>query len=180
MKSQHNDLIKTNSFNWIDDHVDERDTRRLFDEELIRYQRAKAEGRKTVLFICTANVVRSQMAEALVNRFLKDTWTAFSAGFLPMEVHPMVKKVLAEIGINVSSQRSKHLDAFQGLTFDKVITLCSDADQVCAYYPGLAEWEHLPFQDPALSHDSIFGVKGRFRKLREEMKEILIPRLKDQ
>ncbi len=149
------------------------------DPELIRYQKARAEGRKTVLFICTANVVRSQIAEALANHFLKDRWAAFSAGFLPLEVHPMVKKVLYEIGIDVSSQKSKHLDTFKEVKFDKVITLCSDADKVCAYYPGLTEWEHIPFQDPALSHPSIFGERGRFRKLRDEMKEILIQRLKD-
>ncbi|MGC1403719.1 MAG: arsenate reductase ArsC [Thermodesulfobacteriota bacterium] len=150
------------------------------DLELIRYQKARAEGRKTVLFICTANVVRSQMAEALVNHFLKDEWAAFSAGFLPLEVHPMVKKVLHEIGIDVSLKKSKHLDTFKDVKFDKVITLCSDADEVCAYYPGLTEWEHIPFQDPALSHPPIFGGSGRFRKLRDEMKEILIQRLKDR
>ena len=157
----------------------EKDTTRLFNDELIRYQKAKAEGRKTVLFICTGNAVRSQMAEALVNHFLKDKWTAFSAGFLPMEVHPMVKKVLSEIGIDVSSQRSKHLDTFQGLTFDKVTTLCSDADQVCAYYPGRAEWEHMPFQDPLLTYKMTFGGKGLFRSLREKMQETIIPFLEE-
>lgn len=157
----------------------EKDTKRLFNNELIRYQEAKTEGRKTVLFICTGNAVRSQMAEALVNHFLKDKWTAFSAGFLPMEVHPMVKKVLSEIGIDVSSQRSKHLDAFQGLTFDKVITLCSDADQVCAYYPGLAEWVHMPFQDPLLVHKISFGGKSLFRSLREKMEKQIVPYLKE-
>lgn len=155
----------------------EKDTKRLFNDELIRYQKAKTEGRKTVLFICTGNAVRSQMAEGLVNHFLKDKWTAFSAGFLPMEVHPMVKKVLSEIGIDVSSQRSKHLDAFQGLTFDKVITLCSDADQVCAYYPGLAEWVHIPFQDPLLAYKMSFGGRGLFRRLREKMQKQIVPYL---
>jgi arsenate reductase (thioredoxin) len=152
----------------------------ITDPELIRYQQAKAEGRKTVLFICTANAVRSQMAEALVNHFLKDKWEAFSAGFLPLAVHPMVKKVLSEIGIFVSSQKSKHLDAFKGIKFDKVITLCSDADAVCAYYPGLTEWEHIPFQDPALSHHSLFSGTSHFRKLRDEMKEVLIRLLEDR
>ena len=158
--------------------MDKRDPR-LFDEEFIRYQKAKAEGRKTVLFICTGNAVRSQTAEALVNHFLKDRWEAFSAGFLPMEVHPMVKKVLSEIGIDVSSQRSKHLDTFKGLTFDKVITLCSDADQVCAYYPGLAEWVHMPFQDPLLTYKMTFGGKSLFRSLREKMQKTIIPYLEE-
>ena len=158
--------------------MDEKDIG-LFNEELSRYQKAKAEGRKTVLFICTANVVRSQMAEALVNHFLKDKWAAFSAGFLPLEIHPMVKKVLQEIGIDPSSQKSKHLDTFKGLKFDQVITLCSDADQVCAYYPGLTEWSHVPFQDPLLTYRISFGGKGLFRELREKMKRTLIPYLEE-
>ena len=75
-------------------------------------------------------LVRSQMAEAVVNHFLKAKRVAFSAGFLPLEVHPMVKKVLQEIGIDVSSQKSKHLDTFKDVKFDQVISLCSDADGV--------------------------------------------------
>jgi arsenate reductase len=133
-----------------------------------------------VLFICTGNAVRSQMAEALVNHFLKDRWEAFSAGFLPLEVHPKVKKVLNEIGIDVSSQKSKHLDTFKDLKFDKVITLCSDADAVCAYYPGMPEWSHIPFEDPNLSPTMSFGGSGAFRDLRKKLEKTIIPYLKDQ
>jgi arsenate reductase len=117
------------------------------------------------------------MAEALVNHFLKDQWVAFSAGFLPLALHPMVKKVMEEIGVELSSQKSKHIDLFKDYRFDKVITLCSEADEVCTYYPGLALKEHLPFQDPALSYSSPFGGKGPFRKLRDQMKKMLIDRL---
>ena len=145
--------------------------------ERARCQEARAAGKKTVLFICTGNAVRSQMAEALVNHFLKDKWAAFSAGFLPSGIHPLVKKVLQEIGIDLSSQTSKHLDSLQGCRFDRVITLCSEADEVCTYYPGLTKKEHIPFQDPSLSLPLLFGGKTLFRKLRDEMKKMLIPLL---
>lgn len=158
------------------DHVEIKDTD-PWDEELSRYQKARTEGRKTVLFVCTGNAVRSQMAEALVNHFLKDQWVAFSAGFLPLALHPMVKKVMEEIGVDLSSKKSKHLDLFKDCRFDKVITLCSEADEVCTYFPGLARKEHLPFQDPALSYSSPFGGKRLFRKLRDQMKKMLIDRL---
>ena len=157
------------------DRMDGKDPE-LFNEELIRYQKARAEGRKTVLFICTANAVRSQMAEALVNHFLKDKWVAFSAGFMPMAVHPMVVQVMKEIGVDHTLQKAKHLDRFKDFTFDKVITLCSQADAVCTYYPGLEGKEHLPFEDPSLSVFSFLGGKGLFRKLRDEMKKVLIDR----
>ncbi|MFH0786191.1 MAG: arsenate reductase ArsC [Pseudomonadota bacterium] len=144
------------------------------NSELLRYQKAKALGRKTVLFICTANAVRSQMAEALVNHFLGDQWAAFSAGLMPIGIHPMVVKVLQEIGVDSSAQRAKNLELFTDLKFDKVITLCSEADEVCTYYPGLEGKEPIPFEDPSLSYASFFGGKGLFRALRDEMKKVLI------
>jgi arsenate reductase (thioredoxin) len=149
----------------------------LSDKELTRFKQAKTEGRKTVLFICTGNAVRSQMAEALVNHYLRDRWEAFSAGFLPLKVHPKVIVVLKEIGFDSSGQESKHLDLFKGLKFDKVITLCSDSDAVCVYYPDMPEWTHIPFEDPALSYSAVFGGTGLFRGLRKEMEEKLLPHL---
>jgi arsenate reductase (thioredoxin) len=146
---------------------------------LSRHQQARTEGRKTVLFICTGNAVRSQMAEALVNHYLRDRWEAFSAGFLPLKVHPQVIKVMKEIGFDASSQESKHLDVFQGVAFDKVITLCSDADAVCAYYPDMPEWTHIPFEDPALHLAGAFGGTGLFRGLRKEMENKLLPYIKE-
>lgn len=148
-----------------------------FDQEVVRYQKAKAEGKKTVLFLCTANAVRSQMAEALVNHYLNDQWAAFSAGYLPMDVHPLVIKVMNEIGADLSLQKAKHINSFLDLRFDKIITLCTAADTVCASYPGLGPKDHIPFEDPALSYSSIFGGKGLFRDLREKMKTTLIPYL---
>jgi arsenate reductase len=147
------------------------------DSEIIRHRKAQADGKKTVLFVCSGNAVRSQMAESLVNHFLGSTWAAFSAGTLKTAVHPLVRKVMAEIGIDTSAQTSKPLETFHGCSFDKVITLCSDADEVCAYIPGLQEKEHIPFLDPSLSFGLFLGGKGLFRRLRNEMKEKIIPLL---
>jgi arsenate reductase (thioredoxin) len=147
------------------------------DPEIIRYRKAIAEGRKTVLFVCSGNAVRSQMAEALVNHFLRTTWSAFSAGTLKTAVHPLVKKVMAEIGIDMASQTSKSIETFNGCRFDKVITLCAEADEVCTYVPGLREKEHIPFLDPSLSYNLFFGGKALFRKLSNEMKDKIIPLL---
>jgi arsenate reductase len=144
------------------------------DPEILRYQEAGAKGKKTVLFICSGNAVRSQMAEALVNHFLGERWVAFSAGTMPMKVHPQVLEVLKEIGVLASRQKTKHLDTFQGLSFDRIITLCSDADRACTYFWGLDRKEHLPFSDPLESGALGWGSKGLFRKLRDEMKEKLI------
>ena len=145
--------------------------------EIIRYRKARAEGKRTVLFVCSGNAVRSQIAEALVNHFLRTTWSAFSAGTLKTAVHPLVKKVMAEIGIDMASQTSKSIETFNGCRFDKVITLCSDADEVCTYVPGLREKEHIPFLDPSLSYNLLLGGKTLFRKLRNEMKNKIIPLL---
>jgi arsenate reductase len=144
------------------------------DPELRRYHQAKALGKKTVLFVCTANAIRSQMAEALVNHFLRDRWAAFSAGFLPQTIHPLAVKALKEIGLDPGSQTSKHLDIFKDLKFDKVITLCSQADEECTYYPGMEEKVHLPFPDPGVSFSSFWGGAGRFRAVRDEMKKVLL------
>jgi protein-tyrosine-phosphatase len=147
------------------------------EEQLLKFRNARAAGLKTVLFICTGNAVRSQMAEALVNHFLKGRWAAFSAGFLPAGISPPVVKALKEIGIDAARQPTKHLDLFNGLTFDRVITLCSDADRMCTFYPAYGNRVHLPYTDPLTLSTFGLGWKGLFRKLRDDMKNQLIPYL---
>jgi arsenate reductase (thioredoxin) len=142
---------------------------------LLKLRIARAAGIKTVLFICTGNAVRSQMAEALVNHFLKGRWAAFSAGFLPAGINPLVVKVLKEIGIDASRQPTKHLDLFKGCDFDRVITLCSEADRMCTFYPAYGQRIHLPFTDPLTLSTFGFGWKGLFRKLRDDLKTQMIP-----
>ena len=145
--------------------------------QLLKFKIAQAAGLKTVLFICTGNAVRSQMAEALVNHLLQGRWAAFSAGFLPAGISPLVVTALKEIGIDAARQPTKHLDLFNGLTFDRVITLCSDADRMCTFYPAYGNRVHLPYTDPLTLSTFGFGWKGLFRKLRDDMKNQLIPYL---
>ena len=107
-------------------------------------------GRKRVLFLCTGNSARSQMAEGLVNHFLGDEWEAYSAGTTPAGyVHPLAIKALAEMGIDISAQRSKSAAEFRHAEFDLVITLCDDAARDCPLWLGAGQVKHMGFPDPA-------------------------------
>lgn len=143
------------------------------DAEVIRWHLAKAAGRKTVLFICSGNAVRSQMAEAIINHTLGEQWSAFSGGIMPMQLWQPVIQVLQEIGIDASAGKAKHIELFLGCRFDAVISLCSDADDFCTAFPGDGARTHLPFEDPMTS--SFFGIGdiARTRKLRDDMKKKL-------
>jgi len=99
--------------------------------------------KKRVLFLCTSNSARSQMAEGLVNHFLGDRWEAFSAGTAPAGyVHPLAIQVMDELGIDISAQRSKPVDEFRGAEFDFVITLCDNAAQTCPLWLGSGRVKH--------------------------------------
>jgi arsenate reductase len=121
------------------------------------------------LFICTHNAARSQIAEGLVNRFLDDRYVASSAGTRPSRVHPNAVEVMAEVGIDISHQRSKHLDDFNGLEFDYVVTLCSDAEDLCPFFPG-KEHLHQGFHDPAAAKGSEDEMLNAFRLVRDEIR----------
>ncbi len=149
------------------------------DREVLRCKLAKAAGFKTVLFLCTGNAVRSQIAEALVNHFLKDKWAAFSAGIMPMAVNQDVIAVMKEIDICISDSRAKHVDLFRNCRFDRVITLCSDADRLCISYPVHDEKDRIIFHDPSSSYGFRFGSKKLYRKLRDDIKKIIIEHLEN-
>lgn len=122
-----------------------------------------------ILFICTHNAARSQMAEGLVSRVLKDSFEAKSAGTKPSHIHPMAIKAMAEVGIDISKQRSKHLNEFKGQEFDFVVTLCSDAEEICPFFPG-KEHIHQGFQDPGAVKGSEDDMLNAFRKARDEIR----------
>lgn len=129
-----------------------------------------------VLFLCTGNSCRSQMAEAIVNAKLADTWQAFSAGTKPTGyVHPLVVKVLKEIGINHQGQ-SKNVNHYFDQEFDLVVTVCESAAEDCPIWlkPGLLS--HLSFEDPAKFEGDDKYVLGKFREVRNEI-ESKIPQL---
>ena len=112
-------------------------------------------SKRRVLFLCTGNSARSQMAEGLVNHLLADRWEAHSAGTAPSGyVHPLAVKALAELGIDAASQRSKSTDEFRGVDFDVVITVCDHAAQNCPVWLGKGHRKHLGFPDPAAAGGS--------------------------
>ncbi len=102
-----------------------------------------------VLFLCTHNSARSQLAEAILRAEGGDRVQVFSAGSEPGQVHPMAQRVSAEMGLDVSQQRSKHMDEFAGETFDIVITVCDKVREICPVFPDEQRIIHWSFADPA-------------------------------
>src|SRR5512142_1636062 len=96
----------------------------------------KAVQKLKVLFLCTGNACRSQMAEGWAKALKSDRIEAHSAGVSPCFVHPLAARVMKEAGVDISGQYSKHVDELQGIDFDYVVTLCDYADSRCPYRPG--------------------------------------------
>ncbi|HLD46706.1 MAG TPA: arsenate reductase ArsC [Desulfobaccales bacterium] len=129
-----------------------------------------------VLFLCTENACRSQMAEGLVNHDLAGQVKAYSAGIRPSRVNPMAIQVMAELGIDISQHRSKSLDDLAGQQFDLVITVCDQAQEQCPLFTGETEVIHVGFPDPARSS----GSERIFRKVRDALREQLVPLLREK
>jgi len=102
-----------------------------------------------VLFVCTQNSARSQMAEGLMRHFAGEAVEVYSAGSQPSSVHPLAIRAMAERTIDISSHRSKHVDEFSGQTFDYVITVCDRAREVCPVFPDQPREIHWSLPDPA-------------------------------
>jgi len=102
-----------------------------------------------VLLLCTGNSARSQMAEGLLRRLAGDRFEVFSAGTRPAGLNPKAVAVMREIGIDISGQRSKHVDEFAGQQFDYIFTVCDNAREACPYFPGGGKRLHQSFEDPA-------------------------------
>jgi len=129
---------------------------------------------KRVLFICTHNSARSQMAEGLVNHDLAGKVRAFSAGTEPSSIHPLAIRVMEELGIDISRQRSKGLEEFSAEKFDYVITLCSQADETCPVFFGGTQKFHIGFPDPASASGSEEDRLASFRKVRDQIREQVV------
>jgi arsenate reductase len=130
-----------------------------------------------VLFLCTENACRSQMAEGLVNHDLAGEVKAVSAGVRPSRVNPRAVQVMAELGIDISRQRSKSVEELGEADFDLVITVCDRAQQECPIFPGETEVMHVGFPDPARATGTDAEILAVFRQVRDEMREQLVPRL---
>ncbi|MHB8086994.1 MAG: arsenate reductase ArsC [Anaerolineaceae bacterium] len=125
--------------------------------------------KQKVLFLCTGNSCRSQMAEAIVNARYGDVWEASSAGTQPTSyVHPKAIQVLQEIGIEHHGE-SKSTEQFRGVNFDLVVTVCDDAAENCPVWLGKGKRVHLGFPDPAKAQGSEDEITTAFRAVRDDM-----------
>ena len=132
----------------------------------------------TVLFLCTGNSCRSQMAEAIVNARLADAWQAFSAGMKPAGyVHPKAVEALAEIGIRHAGS-SKQADEFREVDLDLVVTVCDSAAEECPLWLGKGKRVHHSFPDPAKAEGTDEQVMNVFRSVRDDIEREMIPLLK--
>ncbi|MCX6653298.1 MAG: arsenate reductase ArsC [Methanomassiliicoccales archaeon] len=122
-----------------------------------------------VLFICTHNAARSQMAEGIANHMFGERVEASSAGTQPGKVHPLAIKVMKEIGIDIPGQRPKHLKQFEGQHFDYAITLCSDAEDICPFFPEAKEHLHHGVNNPPSMHGSDEQQLNAFRIMRDDI-----------
>ena len=133
-----------------------------------------------VLFLCTENACRSQMAEGLVNHDLAGQVQAWSAGVRPSRVNPRAVQVMAELGIDISHHRAKSVDDLAGEAFDLVITVCDQAQQQCPIFPGETQVMHVGFPDPARATGTEAEVMAAFRQGRDALREHLVPLLREK
>lgn len=134
-------------------------------------------NRKRVLFLCTGNSCRSQMAEGLLRQLAGDRFESLSAGANPAGyVHPRAIRAMHELGVDISSQQSKHIRDFlppQGTPPDLIISVCSSAEKECPLFPGDVERWHWPFDDPAHATGTDPEVDSEFRRVRDEIRQRL-------
>ncbi len=125
--------------------------------------------KRRVLFVCTGNRARSQMAEALLRERAGDRLETFSAGIAPQMISPLTIEVMREMGIDISGQRSKSVDEFVGQEFHYVITVCDSARQTCPVFPGRGKRLHWSIPDPAEAEGRDEAAIDAFRAARDEL-----------
>jgi len=127
--------------------------------------------KSTVLILCTGNSCRSHMAEGILRAAAGDLFEVRSAGSKPTGyVHPKAIEVLGEIGIDIASHASKHLNAFLDREVRTVITVCGKAEQVCPEFPGQVNRYHWGFDDPAHATGTEDEIRAAFRRVRDEIR----------
>ncbi|MEM2863725.1 MAG: arsenate reductase ArsC [Candidatus Bathyarchaeia archaeon] len=123
-----------------------------------------------MLFICTHNSARSQIAEGFLKKLYEDHYEAYSAGTRPSGLNPYAVKVMAEVGVDIS-KRSKSAEEFQGMSFDYVVTLCDDAKEMCPFFPGGNTRIHKGFKDPSKFEGIDEEILANFRIVRDQIRE---------
>jgi arsenate reductase (thioredoxin) len=123
-----------------------------------------------VLFLCTGNSCRSQMAEGWLRHIAGERFDSFSAGSTPAGfIHPLAIRAMAEVGVDISAHYSKSLDEFAGKSFDLLVTVCDNAREACPVFPGARRREHWGFEDPAEAGGSGDERLAAFRRVRDEI-----------
>ncbi len=129
--------------------------------------------KKRVLFLCTGNSARSQMAEGFLRHLAGDRFDVFSAGTHPVGLNPKAVAAMRELRIDISGHHSKSMDEFVGQQFDCMITVCDGAKEACPIFPGAAHSLHYSFQDPAAARGSTQEQMDVFRRVRDEIEQTL-------
>jgi arsenate reductase len=132
--------------------------------------------KKKIIYLCTGNSCRSQIAEAWTNTLKTDEFEAYSAGVEPKGIEPRAVKVMAEAGIDISTQKSKDIDSFRDREFDYVVTLCDNAKESCPFFPAKTRLIHQGFDDPpklaAGAKDDEEAVE-HYRRVRDEIRRFI-------
>jgi arsenate reductase len=136
----------------------------------------EAHKKVAVLFLCTGNSCRSQMAEGWARALKGDAIEAYSAGIETHGLNPLAVKVMAEAGVDISGHRSKHVDALKGVAFDYVVTVCDHAHESCPLFPGKTKVVHVGFDDPprlAKTAKTEEEALGHYRRVRDEIRAFI-------
>jgi arsenate reductase len=138
----------------------------------------RMSGLKKILFLCTSNSCRSQMAEGFAKALLPpEKFEAYSAGIESSRVNPKAVLVMKEAGVDISAQRSKSLEALEGVEFDLVVTVCGGAKERCPVFPGGAKTLHAPFDDPPALEAGAKDAEealGHYRRVRDGIREFVL------
>jgi len=129
-----------------------------------------------VLFLCTGNSCRSQMAEGWARHLKGNSVEAFSAGIAPHGLDPRAVRAMAEAGVDISGQTSKHVDELAGRQFDFVVTVCDHANEHCPIFPGATSVVHVGFDDPprlARNASTEEEALGHYRRVRDEIRAFI-------
>ena len=132
---------------------------------------AEASDRARVLFLCTHNSARSQMAEGLLRHLAGDRFEAMSAGTEATHVRPLAIMAMEEVGVDISGQESKTLERYLGEPLDYVITVCDDANEACPFFPGAKSRLHWSFEDPSKAEGSEEERLAVFRRVRDGIRD---------
>jgi arsenate reductase len=135
-----------------------------------------------ILFLCTGNSARSQMAEAFLRKYGGDRFDAYSAGLEPKGIHPYTERVMEEAGLSLSGQYSKHVKEYMGkVHFAYLITVCEEADKACpTVFPGIGQRLRWSFEDPVAFEGSDDEKLAKFREIRDQIEQQIKAWLKEQ